>query len=146
MKFMQFTKKKAVAVGLAFGLAAGAGGIAAAYFTAGGSGTGSAKVGSPQTFSVTQTGTPTTLLPGGHTTYTFKVTNPATFSQHFSGAAAVIQGSPPAGCHFTLGAPSPTSATVPGGGSTTVTVTLFMATTGTQNTCAAYVATVKLTV
>lgn len=144
MKFMHFTKKKVVAVGLAFGLAAGAGGIAAAYFTASGSGTGSASVGSPQTLSVTQTGTPTTLYPGGSTTYTFKVTNPASFSQHFSGASATITGSPPAGCHFTLGTPSPTSGTLAGGTSTTVTVTLSMATTGTQNTCGGYSAVVKL--
>lgn len=146
MSLRSFTKKKAVAIGLAFGLAAGAGGIAAAYFTASGSGTGSATVGSPQTLKVTQIGTPGTLYPGGTVTYTFTVTNPAAFSQHFKTATAAITGSPPAGCHFTLGTPSPTSGTIAGHTHTTVHVTLTMKTTGTQNTCAAYVAKVKLSV
>jgi hypothetical protein len=68
MKLMSFTKKKAVACGLAFGVAAGAGGIAAAYYTTSGTGTGAAHTGTPTPFQVTvqrvSTATLTPTQPG----------------------------------------------------------------------------------
>lgn len=56
MKLKNFTKKKAVAFGLAAGVAAGAGGIAVAFFSAPGSGTGNADVGSASALTITQVG------------------------------------------------------------------------------------------
>lgn len=56
MKLKNFTKKKAVAFGLAFGVAAGAGGIAAAYFTSSGSGTGHALTATASSLKIQQIG------------------------------------------------------------------------------------------
>ena len=135
---MQF-KKKIIAGALAAGLVMGAGGIAAAYFTAGGAGTGSATVGTPATFSVTG-GTVSTLLPGSPQTATFTVTNTQAFSKAFTGATASVTESSPT-CDITVGTPSPTFATVAASGTTTVTVVVTMATnaTYTQGSCTATV-------
>ncbi len=59
-------KKKVAAVGIAAVMAVGGGGIAFAYFTSGGSGTGSAQVGTgpDDAFSFTSTGPATPLTPG----------------------------------------------------------------------------------
>ena len=63
---MRFTHKKTAAVAVTAVLALSGGGIAFAYFTAGGSGSGSANVGSAPTdaFSITSTGPSSPLLPG----------------------------------------------------------------------------------
>lgn len=72
-------KKKFIAGALAAGLVMGAGGIAAAYLSASGSGTGSASVGSAKTVSVV-TITAKNWVPGTPHVVAFSVTNPNTFS------------------------------------------------------------------
>jgi hypothetical protein len=87
---MQF-KKKVIAGALAAGLVMGAGGIAAAYFDAGGSGTGTAKVGHAAPLSVTQSavyyldGTSnsvTALYPTGLAQPVFQIKNTNHFPEH----------------------------------------------------------------
>ena len=56
MKLKNFTKKKVVAFGLAFGVAAGAGGIAAAFFASSGTGAGTAQSGNATAVKITQVG------------------------------------------------------------------------------------------
>lgn len=94
MKILHLTKKKAVAFGLVFGVVAGASGVAAAYFAASGSGSGSASVGSPTPFTVAQTGTASPSLgPTGTSTLTFKITNTATYKEHYviaAGDASIV--------------------------------------------------------
>ncbi|MDA8355780.1 MAG: hypothetical protein M0Z95_05690 [Actinomycetota bacterium] len=77
MKLSMFKSKKAIiATALAAGLAAGASGIAAAYFTSTGTGAGSANVGHSSHVTVAETGHTGTLYPGGPAeTLTFTVTN-----------------------------------------------------------------------
>lgn len=140
-------KKKFIAGALAAGLVMGAGGIAAAYFTAGGTGTGSATVGHATRFTVSG-GTVTGLLPGSPKTATFTVFNPNGFIAHFSGATASVTArdmittvTHGATCLITVGTPSPTSASVAATTSTTVTVKVSMTTnaTFTQGGCSATV-------
>lgn len=84
-------KKKCVAVGLATGLVVGAGGIAAAYFTAPGSGSASAAVGTPMPFHVAQFSVTGTMYPGSGATYvTFTVTNTGTGNEHASNTFASV--------------------------------------------------------
>jgi hypothetical protein len=67
--------KKAAAIGLAFGIALGAGGIAAAYFTASGSGSDKATVGTSTNWTYVSSSTVGKAYPGHGTsvvTYTFK--------------------------------------------------------------------------
>ena len=80
---MQF-KKKIIAGALAAGLVMGAGGIAAAYFTATGTGNGSGSVGSSTPWAVVVANTASaTLTPGGPgETIDFTVTNPSTGHQY----------------------------------------------------------------
>src|ERR1700722_8547835 len=76
------TKKRIVIAGAAGALILGTGGAAFAYFTAGGSGTGSGSVGSATNFPIAQTdSTGGPLFPGGAETLTFTVTNPSTNTQ-----------------------------------------------------------------
>lgn len=86
MKLMSFTKKKAVAFGLAFGVAAGAGGVAAAFFAASGTGSGSATVATATPFTVTQTtsGTASQLGPTGTVSVKFTITNTAPYAEHYA--------------------------------------------------------------
>lgn len=143
MKLMQFTKKKAVALGLAFGLAAGAGGIAAAYLSSSGSGTGSATVGSASKLIVSG-GTVTGLLPGTTLPATFTVHNPNHFKVHFSGASATVTESGPTCGISKASGPSVTTGTIAATGTATITVTVKMVTKPiTQSSCTA---TVKLSV
>lgn len=137
MKLMHMTKKKMVALGLTFGIALGAGGIAAAYLSASGSGTGTATVGSASELVVTG-GSVTTLLPNGvPKTATFVVSNPNSFSVHFSGATATLTETPSSTCDISISGPSVTSGTIPAGGTTSITVTVTMTTnpTYTQGSC-----------
>lgn len=75
MRLPQFTKK-AIVVGAAAGIAVGAAGIAAAYFGIGGSGTGTATIGSPSTVTITGAAV-STLGPGAvhHVGFTADNTN-----------------------------------------------------------------------
>jgi len=73
----RFMNKKVAAIGLASALALGAAGIAAAYWTSGGSGDGSGSVGSTTNWTVTvSSDTTTSLTPGSGTeVLTYTVTN-----------------------------------------------------------------------
>lgn len=79
-------KKKYVAGALAVGLIMGAGGIAAAYFTATGTGTGTVSVGSATPFTVTQNAGSLSgkLYPGQYVTTTFKITNTGKGIEHYT--------------------------------------------------------------
>jgi hypothetical protein len=149
-------KKKFVAIGLASGIAIGAGGIAAAYFTASGTGTGSASVGSPTPFTITQFATFGTLGPGGTPqTLTFRIANTYLTKQHLStvtaSVVAAVTGNietatqpghtPVPGCSAstfsTTLTPTPVTITLTLGTTQVVTVTVFMHTnTSTQIACA----------
>ena len=75
---MRFTHKKTAAVAVTAVLALGGGGIAFAYFTAGGTGSGSAQVGSAPTnaFSMASDGPTNPVFPGnGPQSFTIQVTN-----------------------------------------------------------------------
>lgn len=157
-------KKKFVAIGLASGLAMGAAGIAAAYFSSTGTGKGSAKVGSATHLTVSQTSTngTTYLYPDGTTTtLTFTITNPGKGTQHYVVTAsdasiatagtvkglAVTYGSTAAipGCKSTWfsATANPESGNLTTGGTTTDTVVVSMnngtgPTGSTQNTCSGH--------
>lgn len=140
MKFMHLTKKKMAALGLTFGIALGAGGIAAAFLSSTGTGTGSATVGSAASLKVSP-GNVTGLLPTTTKTATFTVHNPNGFKVHYSGATATVTQST-ATCLITKASgPSPTSGTIAATGTATVTVTVHMATNPvfTQSACTATV-------
>ena len=85
-------KKKLIAGALAAGLVMGAGGIAAAYFTATGTGNGSGSVGHPTTWAVSVANTTSgTLTPGGPSeTINFTVTNPSTGNQYLTKVTVTI--------------------------------------------------------
>jgi hypothetical protein len=127
MKFMHLSKKKMAALGLAFGVALGAGGIAAAYLSSSGTGTGSATVGSAKGLEVTG-GNVTTLLPGTTKTATFKVHNPNGFKVHFTGGTATVTESTATCLISKASGPAPTSGTIAATGTATVTVTVKMVT------------------
>ena len=155
MKLPRF-KKKFVAITLASGLVLGAGGIAAAYFTASGTGTGTATVGTPTQFTITQFATFGTLGPGGTPqTLTFRIANTYLTTAHLSTvtAAVVVAGTgnietatkvghtPVPGClasTFSLTLmPTPVTIVLPPGTTQVVTVTVLMQTnTSTQIACA----------
>lgn len=85
-------KKKLLTIVLASGVALGAGGIAAAYIGATGSGTGSAKVGSAKGFVVAlYGGTLTTFIPGTPTHLTFTVQNVAKYKEHASTVTVKVE-------------------------------------------------------
>jgi hypothetical protein len=149
-------KKKFIAIVVASGLVLGAGGIAAAYFTASGSGTGSATVGRPTAFTITQFATFGTLGPGGTPqTLTFHIANTYLSKQHLSTVTATLVAAitgnietattvghtPVPGCSAatftTTLTPTPVTITLPPGTTQVVTVTVFMQTnTSTQIACA----------
>lgn len=84
MKLMSITKKKVVALGLAGGLAVGMSGVAAAFFTAGGSGSGNAVVTNPVPFTVSQKTTSTNFLtPGTIQVVWLNVHNNSTGNEHY---------------------------------------------------------------
>jgi hypothetical protein len=151
-----FTTKKRIAIAAVAGAAVLAtGGTAFAYFTAGGSGTGSASVGSATNFTITQTGTSDgPLFPGGSENLTFTVTNPSTNTQSedlssvsanvptdSGGNVLTTNNTSAGGClasWFTATIPSPPSAdtSLAPGASVTVTVNLAMTNaTSSQDKC-----------
>ena len=153
MKLPSF-KKKYVAGALAAGLIMGAAGLAAAYFTATGNGTGKVQVGHATPFTVTQN-LPLSgyLYPGQSETVSFNIHNTGHGIQHFSITTAQVRVDTTggnivtatsfaavAGCksswftsHITGGGPA--SGTLnPGGNSTlTVIVTMNNGTGGSSN-------------
>jgi len=141
--------KKVMVIGAAAGITLGAAGIAAAYFTTTGTGTGHATVGSATAFTVTSGTYLGTLYPGTtKATVKFTIKNvgkghqeatSATPSVASSGGNIVTNtsGLPVSGCsaswfHVTDGL---VAANLAPSGTTTDTVTVSMSTTGTQNTC-----------
>lgn len=84
MMHIRSVKKKYVAGALAAGLVMGAGGIAAAYFSATGSGSGAASVGHATPFSVTEASATGELYPGQHETLSFNIRNTGKGIQHYS--------------------------------------------------------------
>lgn len=97
---LQFKKRRLLPVALAILVLVVGSGVAYAYWTSGGSNTGSAGVGTSQALTVTQSGTVTGLVPGGDAQpVTVHVVNPASFSQSLSAVAiSVNEAALPAGC------------------------------------------------
>lgn len=92
-KLFTTRRRIAIVVGASAIVLAG-GGAAFAYFTASGSGTGSATVGSTGTWQVTQASSTGTIYPGsGSSVITFNVKNTGTGDQQYSTATAAINSS-----------------------------------------------------
>jgi hypothetical protein len=162
----RFTNKKRVlAIGLAAGLTLGAAGVAFAYFTSSGSGTGQASTGSATNWGVSAAavvGGP--LYPGqGSQTITYTVTNNGSGNQALNTAVATVNsgtggavtqgGVVAAGClaswyNATAAAPSPAFHTsiIPTG-TATVVATVTMSDPGVnQNPCQGIAPDITLTV
>ena len=150
IKSLFSTKKRIAAVALSGAVILGTGGIAAAYFTTSGSGTGSGATGSATALTITQTNTVTGLLPGGPAaTIAYSVTNNTTGVQNV-GAVTVTVTAVTSGS--LVGTPTPeacaksmyttTAGTAPGtiaaGGTKTGTATISMTDDGNnQDNCQA---------
>ena len=152
MKIPKF-RRKYVAGALAAGLIMGAGGIAAAYFTATATGTGKLQVGSATPFTVTQNGVPAYVYPGTTVTTSFHIVNTGGGIQHYSAMVAVdvngtgtiitaTTGKAVPGCKaswFTPTVTSGSSGTLNPGASTTLSVSVHMSngngTGSTQYAC-----------
>jgi hypothetical protein len=86
-----FTKKKVAAVAVTAAVAMTAG-IAFAYWTTSGAGTGSASTGTNTAVTVSQRGTVTGLVPGGPAgAVDFRINNPASHDQYVTSVAVSIQ-------------------------------------------------------
>jgi hypothetical protein len=145
VKRFKFTKKRVLTVLSIAGVLAVAG-AAFAYFTASGSGTGSASVGSASNITLSGTITGTLYPAGDPASVSVDVTNPGSGSQHV-GTVKLDSISADAGhstCDVSVGGTNPafTMADIPvnqtlaGGGSTTVSGSLQMNDTGSsQNSC-----------
>jgi hypothetical protein len=82
---LQFKKRRLLPVALAILVLVVGSGVAYAYWTSGGSNSGSAGVGTSQALTVSQTGSVTGLVPAGlPQDVTVHVVNPASFSQSLS--------------------------------------------------------------
>jgi len=147
-----FTTRRRIAIVSAVVVALAGGGAALAYFTSSGSGTGSASVGTATNWTVSQPiDTSHGLLPGsGSEVLTFTVTNPGSGAQAFNSVTATVvsdagavdaQGTAVPGCQPGWFTAQPTSdpslhASIPGGGTATVQVTVTMTDSGTnQDAC-----------
>lgn len=118
-KLFSTTRRRIAVVGSVIVLALAGGGLAFAYFTASGSGTGSATVGSTGTWGVTAGSPSGTIYPGsGASTIIFSVQNTGTGDQQYSSAVATVNssggditvnGSPVSGCMASWFSPSVTS-------------------------------------
>jgi hypothetical protein len=147
--FRRFTKKrKLAALGVVAVLAIA--GAAIAYFTASGSGTGNATVGSSTAWTVTPGSASGTMYPGsGTSSFSYTVANPGSGPQHLSSTSATVaddgsgnikeHGSPVSGClasWFTAADHSPAPANVAAGSSVNGSVDVTMTDTGgDQNAC-----------
>ena len=99
------------------------GGIAVAYWTSSGTGTGSAAAGTAASVTVTQSGTVTGLYPDGPAqTITVVVANPNDAAVNLAGVTAAVSGTDQAGCtaaDFEISGPAYAGGTVSGNGSVT---------------------------
>jgi hypothetical protein len=149
------TRRRIAVVGITAVMVLASGGAAYAYFTATGSGTGAASVGSASSWEVTATSDTTgDLLPGsGSEILTFTITNEGSGDQAFNSVSATIisdnngnvkaGGSPVSGCMASwfaaeLGTPVGYGygESIPSGDSATVPVTVTMSDSGTnQDKC-----------
>lgn len=130
-------KKRATAVAMT-ALLVLIGGVAFAYWTSSGSGTGAGTTGSSTAFTVSSTApTGPALTPGGASqSVAFTVANPGTGTLDLTSVTVVVadaNGDPwvsdPTGCtaaDYTLGTPAITYGQIAGGGSIAGTVTLTM--------------------
>ena len=160
-----FTARRRIAVVSATAVAVlGVAGVAFAYFTASGSGTGNATVGSTGTWLVTQDSTTGTIYPGsGNSVITFNVKNTGTGDQQYSTATTAVNadgsgnitqsGVGVSGCKASWFSPSITSdpginTNVAGGASVKVQVTVTMPTDSAdnQNACQGKLPDVNLTI
>ncbi len=92
--------RKVAAVALTVGLVVGGGGAAFAYFTSGGTGTGSVTVGStgPTDFAVTQSGTVGDLYPGADPVpFTVRAQNTGTGDEHVDAITVAVASDPETG-------------------------------------------------
>ncbi len=94
VKSLFSTKKRIAAVVLSGAVLLGAGGIAAAYFSTSGSGSGSAATGNASgPLTITQVGTVTGLLPGGPAqTINYSVTNTSAGVQYVGPVTVTVTG------------------------------------------------------
>ena len=140
-------KKRATVVAVTAALVL-IGGVAFAYWTSSGSGTGSGTTGTSTEFTVAGGAvTGPDLTPGGASqSVAFTVTNTGTGSQDLTSVTAIVadeNGDPwvsvPAGCtaaDYTVGTPAITYGEIAGGGSVSGTVTLTMNNlTSNQDAC-----------
>ena len=98
---LQFKKRRLIPVALAILVLVVGSGVAYAYWTSGGSNTGSAGVGTNVPLTVSQTlPAPANLVPGGAAqNVTVHIVNPATFSQSLSAVAITVHAATlPVGC------------------------------------------------
>lgn len=147
----RFMNKKVVAIGLTVGLVLGGAGVAYAYFTSGGSGSGTATVGTAAPFTVTlATDTPPGggLLPGSGTeTQTYTIHNGGASSERLTTVTASVAdhaggtfGGTCSGNWFTATVtgtvPGPNPQTILAGGTVTSTVTIILNESGgNQDPC-----------
>lgn len=126
MKLRNFTKKKVMAFGLAFGVAAGAGGIAAAYFSASGSGSGTALAGHATNLTIRQVGAGyNSIIASNGNTYTASLCYVCQHNTEIGDAVALPYGTP----KYTTGyshVTSVTAALVNFGAERTLPVTLTL--------------------
>jgi hypothetical protein len=144
------TRRRIVIVSAAAVAVLAGGGAAYAYFTASGSGTGSATVGSTGSWTVTQSTSSGTIYPGsGSSVITFNVKNAGTGDQQYSTATPTVNssssggyitqgGSPVTGCKASWFSASVTNdpdvnTNVAGGNTVQVQVTATMPTDSTDN-------------
>jgi hypothetical protein len=149
MTRIKFTKKRVIATAIAIGALALAGG-AFAYFTASGSGTGQATVGSSTPWTVTFGTTTGTMYPGaGTATLPYTVTNASTGHQKLATTTASVNadtngyvtshGTSVTGCQaawFTAANTAPTAADLASGAQATGSVAVTMTDAAvSQNAC-----------
>ena len=161
MKFGKFSLKtigkKGVIFGVSAGVALGLTGAAFAYFSASGSSTGTASVGTSTAWGVsvtTATGGP--LLPGGTSTESqnYVITNNSTGAQGITGVTASVANSGVGGAclgtWFTATPSTPSTGlatTIAPGGTATGTITITMQDSGTnQDVCKSVIPVVTLNV
>jgi len=134
---LQIKRRRLIPVAIAMAAVIAVSGVAYAFWTASGSGTGSATVGTSQALTVSQTNTVTGLVPDGvdHDVIVH-VVNPATFSQSLNAdAISVHQPSLPSGClvgWFTVTSP-------------TIAPPVVLTATGTPGSSADFTGKIKMT-
>jgi hypothetical protein len=134
-------KRKFIPVAVALVAIIALSGVAYAYWSSTGGGTGGAGVGSDAGLTVAQTNTITGLVPGGSANIDITVTNGASFHQSFSTVTISFHtGNPPASClatWFTLTPPAPGLTILAAGGHVDLVGSIAMSDSPTdnQNSC-----------